>query len=110
MLSQAHLFFRADTATAQRVDILATLVHEAADQTVVAEDDAGHFVDVLVALVVADVAAVIHQTGHQEAFPQLLGCTFFNLSHQERKKKSLQVFHTVQENTTSAQFNIFCIN
>lgn len=61
-----------DAATVQVVDVLLTFVHEAADQPVVAEDDAGHLGDVLVALVLADVAAVIHQAGHQVAPPPLL--------------------------------------
>lgn len=49
-----------DAAAAQVVDVFFTFVHEAADQSVVTEDDAGHFGDVLVALVLADVATVIH--------------------------------------------------
>lgn len=62
-----------------------TLLHEAADQPEVAEDDGGHLGDVLAALVVADVAAVIHQTGDQEAFTQLLPRTFFNLREGENR-------------------------
>lgn len=63
----------------QSVDVFAALIHEAADQPVVTEDDAGHLGDVLVTLVVADVASVVHQAGHQIALPQLLRSTFFNL-------------------------------
>lgn len=75
----SDLLSGADAAAAQSVDVIAAVVHEAAYKPVVAEDDAGHLGDVLVALVVADVATVIHQAGHQVAFPQLLCSTFFNL-------------------------------
>lgn len=68
-----------DAATVQHVYVLPTFVHEATDESVVAEDDGGHFGDVLVALIVSDVTAVIHQTGHQVTFPKFLCCTFFNL-------------------------------
>lgn len=61
-----------DAAAAQVVDVFFTFVHEAADQSEVTEDDAGHFGDVLVALVLADVATVIHEAGHQVAPPSLL--------------------------------------
>lgn len=60
-----------DAATAQRVDVVFALVHEAADESVVAEDNAGHLGDVLVALVLADVAAMVHQAGDQVAPPPL---------------------------------------
>lgn len=63
----------------QGVDILATFVHEATDEAVVTEHNAGHLDDVLVALVLCDVTAVIHQAGHQVALPSLLRCTFFYL-------------------------------
>lgn len=63
----------------QGVDVIATLVHEAADQPVVAVDDGGHLGDVLVALILRDVAAMIHQAGHQVAFPTQLLCTFLDL-------------------------------
>lgn len=76
----SHLLPSADAATAQRVDVVTAAVHEAADEAVVAEDDAGHLGDVLLAVVVADVAAVVHQAGHQVALAQLLGGTFFNLA------------------------------
>ena len=45
----------------QGVDVLTTLVHEAADEAVVAEDDARHLRYVLLAVVLCDVATVIHQ-------------------------------------------------
>lgn len=70
--STSHLVSNVDAAAVQVVDVFFTFVHEAADQPVVAEDDAGHLGDVLVALVLADVATVIHQTGHQVAPPPLL--------------------------------------
>lgn len=68
----SYLVSHVDAATVQDVDVLFTFVHEATDQPVVAEDDAGHLGDVLVALVLADVATVIHQAGHQVAPPPLL--------------------------------------
>lgn len=61
-----------DAATAQRVDVVLAFVHEATDKSIVAEDDAGHLGDVLVALVLADVTPVIHQAGHQVAPPPFL--------------------------------------
>lgn len=67
-----HLVPGADAAAVQSVDVVAALVHEATDKPVVAEHDGRHLGDVLVALVVADVAAVIHQAGHQVAPPSLL--------------------------------------
>lgn len=76
----SHLLPCADAAAAQRVDVVAAAVHEATDEAVVAEDDAGHLCDVLLAVVVADVAAVVHQAGHQVALAQLLGSTLFNLA------------------------------
>lgn len=81
-----HLLSGADAATFQRVDVIATLVHEAADQPVVAENNGGHLGDVLVALVVGDVATVIYEAGNQEAFPQLLRSTFFNLNGEKRRR------------------------
>ena len=69
----------ADAAAEQGVDVVATVVHEAADELVVAEDDAGHLGHVLPALVLADVATVIHQAGNEVALPQLLPSTFFDL-------------------------------
>lgn len=76
----SHLLPHADAAAVQRVDVLAAAVREAADEAEVAEDDAGHLGDVLLAVVVADVAAVVHQAGHQVALAQLLGSAFFNLA------------------------------
>ena len=61
-----------DAAAVQDVDVVFTFVHEATDETKVAEDDTGHLGDVLVTLVLADVATVIHQAGHQVAPPSLL--------------------------------------
>lgn len=83
----AHLLSSDDVPTLQGVDVIMTLLHEATDQSVVAEDDAGHLGDVLVALVVADVATMFHQTGHQVAFSQLLRSTFFNLSRDRNTSK-----------------------
>lgn len=68
-----------DAATEQRVDVFVAVVHEATDEPIIAEDDAGHLGNVLPALVVTDVATVIHQAGHEVTLPQLLGSTFFNL-------------------------------
>lgn len=56
----SHLLSHADAAAAQRVDVVTAAVHEAADEPVVAEDDGGHLGDVLLAVVVADVPAVVH--------------------------------------------------
>lgn len=86
----AHLLSSDDVPTLQGVDVFKTLVREATDHSVVAEDDAGHLGDVLVALVVADVATMFHQTGHQVAFPQLLRSTFFNLSRDRNTSKLQQ--------------------
>lgn len=85
-----HLLSSADAAAAQGVDVFAAVVHEAADQPVIAEDDAGHLGDVLLALVVADVATVIHQAGHQVALPQLLCSTFFNLKEGQNTASGLR--------------------
>ena len=68
-----------DAAAAQAVNVFFAFVHEAADQPVVAEDDAGHLNDVLIALVLADVATVIHEAGHQVASPALLIVTLLYL-------------------------------
>lgn len=75
-----------DAAAAQAVDVFFTFVHEAADQSVVAEDDAGHLGDVLVTLVLADVATVIHQAGHQVAPPSLLLVTFLYLKVSDTRR------------------------
>ena len=77
--SLSHLVSHVDAAAAQAVDVFLTFVHEAADQPVVAEDDAGHLGDVLVTLVLADVATVIHQAGHQVAPTPLLLVTLLYL-------------------------------
>lgn len=74
-----HLVSHVDAATAQVVDIIFAFVHEAADKPVVTEDDTGHLGDVLVALVLTDVVAVIHQTRHQVALPPLHFITFLYL-------------------------------
>lgn len=68
-----------DAATVQVVDVFFTFVHEATDQSVVTEDDTGHLGDVLVALVLADVATVIHQAGDEVAPPTLLLVTLLYL-------------------------------
>lgn len=75
----AHLLSRIDTSTVKCVDVLTTFVHKAANKAVIAEDDGGHFSDVLTAVVLADVATVINQTGHKVALPLLLLGTFLNL-------------------------------
>lgn len=81
-----HLLSGADAATFQHVDVIATLAHEAADQPVVTENNGGHLGDVLVALVVGDVATVIYKAGNQVTFPQLLRGTFFNLNGEKRRR------------------------
>lgn len=58
--SALYLLPRGDAPTAQLVDVLSALVHEAADQPVVAEHYTGHLGDVLVTLVLGDVGAVVH--------------------------------------------------
>ena len=82
-----HLLSGADAATLQRVDVLSTFVHEAADQSEVAEDDTGHLGDVLVALVLADVATVIHQARHQVAPPTLFLVTLLYLMRMKSKAR-----------------------
>lgn len=69
-----------DAAAAQVVDVFFTFVHEAADQPVVAEDYTGHLGDVLVTLVLRDVATVIDQAGDQVASPSLLLITLLYLN------------------------------
>jgi hypothetical protein len=81
----SHLLAGRYAATVQAVDVLATIVHEATDEAVVAEHDAGHLGDVLVALVLRDVAAVIHQAGNQVALSSLLCRTFFYLNGRRGK-------------------------
>lgn len=56
----AYLLSSVDASTVQFVDVVLALVHEAADQPVIAEDDAGHLGDVLVTLVLCDVGAVLN--------------------------------------------------
>lgn len=75
----AHLLSSVDASTVQFVDVVLALVHEAADQPVIAEDDAGHLGDVLAALVLGDVGAVFYQTRHQVTLPTLLTRTLLNL-------------------------------
>ncbi len=60
--TRAYLLSSVDASTVQFVDVVLALVHEAADQPVIAEDDAGHLGDVLVTLVLRDVGAVLYQT------------------------------------------------
>lgn len=81
----SHLLAGGYAATVQAVDVLATIAHEATDEAVVAEHDAGHLGDVLVTLVLRDVAAVIHQAGNQVALSSLLRRTFFYLSGRRGK-------------------------
>lgn len=68
----------------QGVDVLSALVHESAYKAEVTEDDAGHLRDVLTALVLGDVATVIHQAGHEIALTSLFSCTFFNLEPENK--------------------------
>lgn len=68
-----------DAATEESVDVFTAVVHEATDEPVIAKDDAGHLGNILPALVVTDIATVIHQAGHEVTLPQLLSSTFFNL-------------------------------
>lgn len=84
-----------DAATEESVDVFTAVVHEATDEPVIAEDDAGHLGNVLPALVVTDVATVIHQAGHEVTLPQLLSSTFFNL-HMGQEVKSDQVIELQQ--------------
>lgn len=81
--TSAYLLSGTYAATVQCVDVIPTLVHEATDQPEVAEDNGGHLSNVLVTLIIRDVATVIHQTGHQVAFAELLCRTFFNLSKEK---------------------------
>lgn len=82
----SHFVAHVDAAAAQRVDVILAFVHEAADKSVVAENDAGHLHDVLVALVLADVAPVIHQAGDQVAPPPflLVALLYLKVSDTER--------------------------
>lgn len=77
--THCHLLSYVDAPAAQAVYILFAFIHEATDESVVAEDDAGDLGDVLVALVLADVASVIHQAGHQVSPPSLLLVTLLYL-------------------------------
>lgn len=77
-----------DAAAAQAVDVLFTFVHEATDQPVVAEGDAGHLGDVLVTLVLTDVATVIHQAGHEVAPPTLHLVALFYLMYWKVRGKA----------------------
>lgn len=79
----------------QHVDVLTTLVHEPTDEPEVTEDDRGHFGDVLVALPLADVATMIHQTGHKIALTLLLLCAFFDLWNRAIKKQQQQNFDSL---------------
>lgn len=79
-------------STVQVVDVVFTFVHEATDQPIVTEDDASHLCDVLVTLVLADVATVIHQAGHQVAFPPLLLITLLYLKVSTYNKPRLVKF------------------
>lgn len=86
MIVYSHLAAAgSDAAAAQRVDVVFALVHEAADEPVVAEDDASHLGDVLVALVLADIAAMVHQARDQVAAPPLLLLALLDLETFWRK-------------------------
>lgn len=69
-----------DAPTVQAVDVLLTLVREATDESVVTENDASHLSHILVTLIIADVATVIHQAGHQVAPSPLLLIALLNLN------------------------------
>lgn len=77
--TQAYFFSDSNASTLQGVDVFSAFVHKATYEPIVAEDDAGHLGDVLMALAFCDVGAVVHQAGHQIAFPPLLICTLFQL-------------------------------
>lgn len=64
-----HLLPHIDASAVQQVDVLLAFVHESTDESVVTEDDAGHLGDILVTLVLADVATVIHQARYKVAPP-----------------------------------------
>lgn len=74
-----YLFSGSNAATFQEIDVSLAVVHEATDQPIIAEDNGCHFSDVLMALVLSDVASVIHQTRHQEAFTNGFICTLLDL-------------------------------
>lgn len=82
-----------DAAAAQVIYILSAFIHEATDQSVVAENNAGDLGDVLVALILADVASMIHEAGHQIASPSFLLITLLYLKGKKTKVVSAQ--HTV---------------
>lgn len=84
-----------DAATEQSVDVFTAVVHEATDEPVITEDDAGHLGNVLPAFVVTDIATVIHQARHEVTLPQLLGSTFFNL-HMGQEVRPGQVIELQQ--------------
>lgn len=79
-LSLSHLMSHIDAPTVQAVDVLLTLVREATDESVVTENDASHLSHILVTLIIADVATVIHQAGHQVAPSPLLLIALLNLN------------------------------
>lgn len=57
-----YLFSRSNAATFEEIDVSFAVIHEATDQTIITEDNGCHFSDVLMALVLSDVASMIHQT------------------------------------------------
>lgn len=57
-----YLFSRSNAATFQEIDVSLAVIHEATDQPIITEDNGCHFSDVLMTLVLGDVASVIHQT------------------------------------------------
>lgn len=77
--TQAYFFSNSDASTLQGVDVFSAIIHKAAYEPIVAEDDAGHLGDVLMTLAFCDVSTVVHQAGHQIAFPSLLICALFQL-------------------------------
>lgn len=81
-----YLFSRSNAATFQEIDVSFAVVHEATDQAVITEDNGCHFSDVLMALVLSDVASVIHQTWHQEPFTNWFICTLLYLLKKKKGK------------------------
>lgn len=74
-----YLFSKPNAPTFQNVDVIFTVIHEATDQTVITENDGCHLGDVLVTLVLSDVASVIHQAGNQVTFSNWFISTLFDL-------------------------------
>lgn len=76
---ERYLFSKANAPAFQNVDVIFAVIHEATDEPVVTENDGCHLGDVLVALVLGDVATVIHQAGNQVPFSKWLISALFDL-------------------------------